>query len=85
MVRSGLSGYYQWVVFEWPTSDLNAAGADNVITLGPSQTDGFMSDAYRLEITPTSSNPTVTGWHDYEWVSGSSYTAANDAVPNNGH
>jgi len=25
MVRSGLSGYYQWVVFEWPTSDLAAS------------------------------------------------------------
>jgi hypothetical protein len=85
MVRSGFSGYYQWVVFEWPVADLNAAGVDNVLTLGPSQTDGFMLDSLRLEITTSTSNPAITGWHDYEWVSGSSYTGANDAVPNNGH
>ena len=30
--RSGLSGYTQWIAFQWPTSALNAAGTDNVIT-----------------------------------------------------
>ncbi len=83
MVRSGLSGYYQWVVFEWPTSDLTAAGSDNILTFGVSQTQGVMYDALRMEISPTGANPTTTGWHDYEYVTPTTYTAANDAVPNN--
>ncbi len=83
MVRSGLSGYYQWIAFEWPTSDLTAAGSDNVLTFSVSQADGVMYDALRMEIAPTSANPSATGWHDYEYVSGSTYVAANDSVANN--
>jgi hypothetical protein len=82
-VRSGLYGYYQWIAFEWPTSDLNAAGADNVITLSVSQTQGVMYDALRMEITNKSSNPSTTGWYDYEYVTPSTYVPANDAVASN--
>ena len=82
MVRSGLSGYYQWVAFEWPTAYLNAPGTDNVLQFGVSQI-GVMVDALRMEITNTSSDPLITNWHDYEYVSASKYTGANDTLPNN--
>jgi hypothetical protein len=82
MIRSGLSGYTAWIAFQWPTSQLNPAGQDNVLTFGASQADGYMLDALRMEITNTSADPAVTGWNDYEYVSSSKYTAANDAVPN---
>ena len=82
MVRSGLSGYTQWIAFEWPTSDLKPAGQDNVLTLGVSQVDGVMLDALRMEITNTSADPAVTGWNDYEYVDSSKYTPANDALAN---
>ena len=82
MIRSGLSGYTQWVVFEWPVSVLAAAGQDNLLTIGVSQNDGVEDDALRLELSPTTSNPAVRGWNDYEWVSGSSDTPANDTVAN---
>ncbi|GGH09969.1 choice-of-anchor D domain-containing protein [Silvibacterium dinghuense] len=87
-VRSGLSGYYQWVVFQFPASALSAAGADNVMTIGVSQTYGAMDDALRLELTNTSAAPTSTNWYDYEYVSTSSTSstsnnvAADDAVNN---
>jgi hypothetical protein len=81
MIRSGLSGYYQWLVLDWPESYLNAPGADNVLTFGVSQI-GWMPDAIRLEITNNNGDPATTGWHDYEYVNASKYTAANDAVPN---
>jgi hypothetical protein len=84
-VRSGLSGTYQWVVFQWNTSQLNAPGADNVITFHVDHTQGVMYDALRMEITPTSADHTVTGWNDYTFVSASVSEPANDAVPNNGH
>jgi hypothetical protein len=42
-----------------------------------------MIDAMRMEITNKSADPAVTGWHDYDYVYGSSQTYANDAVPNN--
>ncbi len=78
--RSGLSGTYQWVVFQWPTSDLAAAGASNEITISNS---GQMEyDALRMEITNTSAAPSTRGWNDYEFVTSGSYVAANDAVPN---
>jgi hypothetical protein len=83
MVRSGLSGYYQWVAYEFPTTDLNAAGADNVLALSVSQSNGVSYDALRMEITNTSANPSTTGWHDYEYVNNSTYVAANDAVSSN--
>jgi hypothetical protein len=82
MIRSGLSGYTAWIAFQWPTSQLNAPGQDNILTFGESQPDGYTLDALRLEITNTSADPAITGWNDYEYVSSSKYTAANDAVPN---
>ena len=83
MIRSGDAAFYQWAAFEFPTTDLNAAGVDDEFTLGVSaHTDGVMYDALRMEITNTSANPTVTGWHDYTYItdiSGSTSAAANDA------
>ncbi len=83
MMRSSFTGYYQWIAFEWPTSDLNAPGADNVLTLQSNKNWGSSWDALRMEITPTSSNPAVTGWNDYTYISPSTTTLPNDAVPNN--
>jgi hypothetical protein len=81
-VRSGFSGTYQWVVFQWNTSQLNPPGMDNVITFNVNRTQGVMYDALRTEITNTSADHTVTGWNDYEFLYGSTYEAANDAVKN---
>ena len=84
-VRSGLSGYYQWIAFQFPVSSLKPAGEDNVLTIGVSQTYGAMDDALRLELTNTSAAPSVTGWNDYEFVGTSSTSQnipANDTVPN---
>ena len=62
MVRSGLSGYTQWFVMQWPTSDLTqTAGGDNVISIGMSQPDGASDDALRLELTNTSAAPGNNG------------------------
>jgi len=84
MIRSGLSGYYEWGALEWPTSVLKAAGQDNVMTITVSQPDGVMWDAMRLEIGAKSANPTVTGWYDYGYGNtGNTFTYQNDAVPNN--
>jgi hypothetical protein len=83
MARSGLSGYYQWVVFEWPTSALVAAGGDNVLTFNVSQPDGVMYDALRMEISATGANPTTTNWHDYEYVTPTTDTPADDSVSSN--
>jgi len=78
--RSGLQGTYQWVVFQWPTTDLNPAGASNEITLS---TDGDVEyDALRMETTNTSAAPATRGWSDYEFVTSGTYTPANDAVDN---
>lgn len=66
---------------DWPESYLNAPGADNAQTFGVSQI-GWMPDAIRMEITSNNGDPATTGWHDYEYVNASKYTAANDAVPN---
>jgi hypothetical protein len=82
-VRSGLSGYYQWIAYEWPISDLLPPGQDNVLTFSVKGATGVMYDALRLEISPTGANPSVTGWNDYEYVTPSVYTPANDALPNN--
>lgn len=82
MVRSGLSGTYQWVVFQWNTSQLNPPGQDNVITLSVNRPEGVMYDALRLEITNTSADPAVTGWNDYEYLYGTTYKPANDAIEN---
>jgi hypothetical protein len=81
-VRSGFSGTYQWVVFQWNTSQLNPPGTDNVITFNVNRTQGVMYDALRTEITNTSADHTVTGWNDYEFLYGTTYQPANDAVVN---
>jgi hypothetical protein len=93
--RSGLSGFTEWVAFQWPTSALRPVAADNVIAISVSgtshaQTEGGKvqsvannsDDALRLELSNTGANPTVTGWHDYEFVTSGVDTPANDTVPN---
>jgi len=82
--RSGLSGYYQWMVFEWPTSDLVAAGGNNELTLSVSGSGGNLYDALRMEISAKGANPSVTGWHDYEYLSSTGAdTPENPAISNN--
>jgi Polysaccharide lyase family 4, domain III/Polysaccharide lyase family 4, domain II/PEP-CTERM motif len=82
MVRSGDAGYYQWIAYQWPTS-LLTANADNILYFQVSQNDGDMYDALRMEITNTSADPSVTGWHDYDWITSNgstNTTLANDAL-----
>ena len=81
-IRSGLSGYTQWVVFQWDTSALKPAGQDNVLTFSVSQSQGIEYDALRMELTNTSADPAVRGWHDYEYLYNSVDTQANDSLPN---
>lgn len=81
-VRSGFSGTYQWVVFEWPATALNPPGADNVVTFHVSRTQGDSYDALRMEISNQSASPAATGWNDYDYVNSSGFTFANDAVAN---
>ena len=83
-VRSGLSGTYQWVVFEWNASQLNPAGSDNVVTFSVNRDQGVMYDALRMEIARTSAAHEVTGWNDYEYLNSNTYETANDALSNNG-
>jgi hypothetical protein len=81
--RSGLSGYTQWVAFQWPASALNAEGADNVITTQVSGVNSQNSDdALRLELTNLGADPAVTNWHDYYFVTNGKTTPASDTVPN---
>jgi hypothetical protein len=87
--RSGLSGVYQFVVYQWPIADLNPAGQDNVITTQYNATSGTDSqisdDALTVSLSPTSAQPSITGWHDYQFIAASgagTTTAVNDAVPN---
>ncbi|HTQ40890.1 MAG TPA: polysaccharide lyase family protein [Pirellulales bacterium] len=81
MTRSGDAGVYQFLAFQFPTADLNAAGADNEFTFSVSTTDGDMYDALRMEITNTAADPSVTGWHDYEYITGANaQTDANNTV-----
>ena len=93
MIRSGLSGYTQWFVMEWPVSALNqTVGGSNEITVSMSQVDGSSDDAWRLELSNTGANPTNTKWNDYTYVTGTNYPGTgtanssglynNDAVPN---
>jgi hypothetical protein len=80
-IRSGESAFYEWAAFEFPIADLNAAGADNTITLGvPLSGDGVMYDALRMEITNTSANPSMTGWDDYNYITTSGTTVQNDSI-----
>jgi hypothetical protein len=81
-VRSGLSGTYQWAVLQWDTSQLNPAGADNVLTFNVGRTQGVMYDALRMEVTPKSADHAVTGWNDYEFLYGTTDEPANDAIAN---
>jgi hypothetical protein len=81
-VRSGFSGTYQWVVFEWSASQLNAAGQDNVITLSTNKTQGVMYDALRMEISSKSANHNTTGWNDYEFIAAGTDQPANDSLSN---
>jgi hypothetical protein len=83
MLRSALAGYTQWIAYQWDVTDLNAAGADNILTISTSEGAGDMIDALRFETTSKSADPAVTGWHDYEYLYNSSYTRANDSVENN--
>jgi hypothetical protein len=83
MIRSGLSGYTQWFVMEFPASYLNQTpGGSNEITVSMSQVDGAQDDAWRLELTNNTSNPATTGWNDYTYISGTTTTLNNDTVPN---
>ncbi|HEX4156514.1 MAG TPA: polysaccharide lyase family protein [Acidobacteriaceae bacterium] len=92
--RSGLSGFTEWVVFQWPTSALKPEGQDNVITIGVSgtspQTEGGKvqgvannsDDALRLELSNGGADPGVTGWQDYYFVTSGNTITPNDTVPN---
>jgi hypothetical protein len=80
MVRSGDAGFYQWAAFQWPTSDLLAAGGNDEMTFSCNEADGVMWDALRMEITNTSADPAVTGWNDYTWVTGPN--DSNNEFPN---
>jgi hypothetical protein len=82
-VRSGFSGTYQWVVFEWNTSQLAAPGEDNVITFHVDHTQGVMYDALRMEITAASAAHEATGWNDYEYLNSAKDEPANDSISNN--
>ena len=81
-VRSGFSGTYQWVVFQWPVSALNPPGQDNIVTFNVGRTQGDEYDALRMEISNQSANPTVTGWNDYDYVDAGTSSFANDATSN---
>ncbi len=86
-VRSGFSGYTQWIAFQWPASALMPAGQNNTLTISTSQTEGDEDDALRLELTNTSAAPAVRGWNDYSFVTagatgGSVTVSPNDALPN---
>jgi hypothetical protein len=86
MIRSGLSGYTQWFVMEFPVSALNATvGADNVISISMSSSGSAEDDALRLELSNTGANPTTTGWNDYTYINSKASTPAaynNDLIPN---
>jgi hypothetical protein len=82
-VRSGFSGTYQWVVFEWNTRQLAPPGQDNVITFHVDRMQGVMYDALRMEITPASAAHETTGWNDYEYLNSARYEPANDGISNN--
>ena len=67
-VRSGLSGYTQWIAYQWDTSALNPVGNDNTLTITVNATQGDQDDALRFELTNTSADPVVRGWNDYEYL-----------------
>jgi hypothetical protein len=78
--RSGDAGFYQWAAFQFPASELAAAGSLDTFSFSVSAHEyGVMYDALRMEITNTSASPSVTGWHDYNYIT-SSTTQQNDAM-----
>ena len=81
-VRSGLSGYTQWIAYQWDTSVLKPAGQDNVLTFAVSQTQGVEYDALRMELTNNTADPAVRGWNDYEFLYKTTDTKPNDAISN---
>ena len=81
MVRSGNSGTYEFLVFEFPIADLNAANALDQFTFSVSQADGDMYDALRMELSVLGANPSVTGWEDYYYITG----ANTQVAPNNAY
>ena len=85
MIRSGLSGFTQWFVMQFPIGQLNkTVGGDNVLSIGMSGI-GSEDDAIRLELSNTSAQPATTGWNDYAIIYGTGTTqflSPNDAVPN---
>lgn len=83
MLRSGFSGMTQWIVFQFPASQLNSTvGGDNQLSLSASGT-GDSDDALRVELSNTNASPIVTGWNDYTvMTSPSVIIPPNDAVPN---
>jgi hypothetical protein len=83
MIRSGLSGYTQWFVMEFLASALNQTpGGSNEITVSMSQTNGAEDDAWRLELTNSTSNPVSTGWNDYTYITGTGTPAIPPTAPN---
>lgn len=64
--RSGVSGYNNYAVFQFPVADLAPVGQDNVMTLFAS--GSCMYDALKLEISPTSGDPALSGWPEYDWL-----------------
>ncbi len=82
--------YGLWVVlnagYDRPISVLNASGEDNVITTQYNATSGTNSqisdDALTVSLSPTSAQPSITGWNDYTFITSGTTTPANDAVPN---
>ncbi len=83
MLRSALSGYTQWIAYQWDATALNPAGMENILSISTTDGAGDMIDALRFETTAKSADPAVTGWHDYEYLYNGSYTPANDMVDNN--
>ena len=88
VIYGGVSSIYNWGAFQWNTSMLNAAGQDNTITIystGPDpngDSNGFLLDAMRFEITNTTAAPSTRGWYDYEFLTGTTVVLPNDAVNN---
>jgi autotransporter-associated beta strand protein len=68
MIRSGDSGVYDFLVYQWPVSDLKSAGSLDQMTFSVSTNEGDEYDALRMEIDNTGANPAVTGWDDYYFI-----------------
>ena len=82
-VRSGFSGTYQWVVFEWNTGQLAPPEKNNVITFHVDHMQGVMYDALRMDITAATAAHETTGWNDYEYLNSVTYKPAKDDISNN--